>query len=377
MKILHTGDLHLDSAFCAENAQKAEERREAQRELLRRVFACAKEEQCDLMLIAGDLFDSRTVTPETATLTEKLLRESPCPVVIAPGNHDPYTEGSFYRACGKMQLPEHIYLFTSSELQCFELEELRTRVFGYAFSSPFLSTSPLAGAMLPAKDGWWHLFCAHADLSSPISRTAPVTEGDLLRADFDYAALGHIHKPPVLSSERIQYCGFAEGRSFDELGKGGVLIVTLAQGASPKIERKILGEVCYGVEELDMSAYHDEPSMIEAIQKAQQDAISQGITHLRLYLVGDADPDVLSWTLEKTNQEENSLRRCEVINLTIPVSDGEFLKKDMTIRGALYRELYPKLIDEDPAVRRRAARALRIGLCAIDGRNIPTEEEIE
>ena len=120
MKILHTGDLHLDSPFCANDSQTADERREAQRAILRRIFACAKEENCDLMLIAGDLFDGRYVTPETEALVLKLLRESDCPVVIAPGNHDPYAEGGFY-ATWQEKLPEHIYLFTSSELQCFEI----------------------------------------------------------------------------------------------------------------------------------------------------------------------------------------------------------------------------------------------------------------
>ncbi len=371
MKILHTGDLHLDSPFCSDDGARADEKRAAQRALLRRIFDCAKEEQCDLILMAGDLFDGRHTTPETASLTEQLLRESTCPVVIAPGNHDPYAEGSFYR---KASLPEHVYLFTSSELQCFEIEELHTRVFGYAFTSSFLAESPLAGATLPQKDGWRHLLCAHADLTSPISRTAPVTEGDIVRGGFDYAALGHIHKPPKLHDERIQYCGFAEGRSFDELGEGGVLIVTLEDGASPKIERKILSETCYAISELDLTAYSDEASMLGAIEDAVNTSIEKGVTHLRLYLVGNADPEILSFALEKANSNDGNLTLLEVQNLTIPVSDGNFLKNDITIRGALYRTLYPKLTDEDPVVRRRAAKALQIGLCAIDGRSIPTEE---
>ena len=373
MKILHTGDLHLDSAFCSDDAKNSDLRREEQRALLRRVFACAKEEACDLILVAGDLFDSRYVTPETAALTESLLRESSCPVVLAPGNHDPYAEGGFYHSYQKKTMPEHVYLFTSNELQCFEIEELHTRVFGYAFTSAFLSTSPLGGATLPEKDGWTHLFCAHADLTSPISRTAPVTEGDLIRAGFDSAALGHLHRPPVIDSERIRYCGFAEGRSFDELGEGGVLIVTLEEGKEPVAERKILSQKCYAIEELDVSTCADEAAMRSAMERTVQNAANRGVTHLRLYLVGDADPEILSNVLGETNQEEG-LALCELHNLTVPLADGGFLKNDMTIRGAFYRALYPKLTDDDPAVRRRAAKALRIGLCAIDGRAIPTEE---
>lgn len=371
MKILHTGDLHLDSPFCSDAGAKADEKRDAQRALLRRVFACAKEEKCDLILIAGDLFDGRHTTPETASLVQKLLRESECPVVIAPGNHDPYAEGSFYQ---RAELPESVYLFTSNELQCFEIEELRTRVFGYAFTSSFLSESPLAGASIPEKEGWCHLLCAHADLTSPISRTAPVTEGDILRGGFDYAALGHIHKPPKLHDTRIQYCGFAEGRSFDELLEGGVLIVTLEEGALPMVERKILSKLCYAIEELDLTACSDEVSMSDAIEQCIQSSCQRGVTHLRIYLNGSADPELLSLALAKTNQEERDLALLEIQNLTIPVADGSFLKNDVTLRGALYRTLYPKLTDEDPVVRRRATKALQIGLCAIDGRAIPTEE---
>ena len=68
MRILHTGDLHLDSPFCAYGQKDADKQREAGRELLRRIFDCAKDEKCEMILIAGDLFDSRFVTPESAEL---------------------------------------------------------------------------------------------------------------------------------------------------------------------------------------------------------------------------------------------------------------------------------------------------------------------
>ena len=55
MRILHTGDLHLDSPFCAYGQKDAEKQREAGRELLRRIFDCAKDEKCEMILIAGDL----------------------------------------------------------------------------------------------------------------------------------------------------------------------------------------------------------------------------------------------------------------------------------------------------------------------------------
>ena len=68
MKLLHTGDLHLDSAFCAYGQRDAEAQRARSRELLARIFELADDRACDMILIAGDLFDSRFVAPESAEL---------------------------------------------------------------------------------------------------------------------------------------------------------------------------------------------------------------------------------------------------------------------------------------------------------------------
>jgi hypothetical protein len=60
----------------------------------------------------------------------------------------------------------------------------------------------------------------------------------------------------------------------------------------------------------------------------------------------------------------------EIIDDTMPAIDGEYLARDTTLRGELYRTLLPKLSSEDGNERKLAARALRIGLAAIDGKNI-------
>ena len=372
MKLLHTGDLHLDSPFRGDGAVGSDVRRESQRKVLCRVFALAKAEQCDLILIAGDLFDTRYVTPETETLLRRLLSESACPVVIAPGNHDPYTEGSLYKKGG---FGDHVYIFSSQELQCFELGELGVRVLGYAFTSPFLGNSPLNGATLPEKEGYFHLLCAHADLTSPISRTAPVTEGDILRAGIDYAALGHIHRPPVIKGSTIRYCGIPQGRSFDETGDGGVLLVTLREGEKPAIEWRQISEERYLAEELALDSFADAEQVRETIGNLTARLGATAGTHLRLHLTGMVSEELIKEVLANTNSMKNGLASLELQDLTIPYADGEYLSRDVTLRGALYRALYPKLIDGDPALRRRALRALRIGLSAIDGRSIPTEEE--
>ena len=125
-----------------------------------------------------------------------------------------------------------------------------------------------------------------------------------------------------------------------------------------------------------MSDCQEAEELVTMIISAAEHALSEGTTHLRLYLTGSFDPDLMSEVLQKivAANQKTKLTALDLQNLTVPIADGNALKNDPTLRGAFYRELYPKLIDEDPAVRRRAAKALQLGLCAIDGRAIPTEE---
>ncbi|MBR2292968.1 MAG: DNA repair exonuclease [Clostridia bacterium] len=371
MKLLHTGDLHLDSAFSGKGTLLADRRREAQRRLLERIVRLAEEEACDMILIAGDLFDGKYVTPETAELACRLFGETKRPIVIAPGNHDPYVKGSFYQTA---ELPENVYVFSASELQCFFFEEWNLSVYGYAFLSAAITESPLnQGAIEPKGEGL-RVFCAHADLTSPVSRYAPVTEGDLLQNGFDYAALGHVHNSSEIEEKvdpSIRYCGFAEGRSFDELGEGGVLIVTLEQGEPARVERKCLSETRYLAEEVDLSGCGEAEEIRQRIAQAVSRFDGEKETHMRLSLVGTADAALLGDMDRLAEEVKGSLASLELKDLTVPVADGNALSKDVTLRGALYKSLYAGLIAEDPAVRRRSALALQIGLAAIDNRKIP------
>ena len=88
LKLIHAADLHLDSPFAGLRPERAAQRRREQRKLLERLAALAAEKQADLVLLAGDLLDGGTVYQETAAALAAALGAMPCPVLIAPGNHD-------------------------------------------------------------------------------------------------------------------------------------------------------------------------------------------------------------------------------------------------------------------------------------------------
>ena len=95
-KILHTADLHLDSAFTALPEEKARLRRQEARQLTDRLVDYANDHGVELLLLAGDLFDSDQLYGQTAQELARSLARFRGHAVIAPGNHDFYAASSPY-----------------------------------------------------------------------------------------------------------------------------------------------------------------------------------------------------------------------------------------------------------------------------------------
>ena len=366
MKFLHTADLHLDSAFCGMGAMGAERCRERQRALLSRIFELADTEKCDMILIAGDLFDTVYVTPETKQLCLELFSRFAKPIVIAPGNHDPLVNGGFYKSAA---LPENVYVFSSGELQYFDFPELDTTVAGYAFTAAAMPKDPLADEPITREEnGELLLLCAHADLDIPTSRYAPVLLSDITRHGFDYAALGHVHNPSYIS-DTVRYSGFPEGRSFDEEGDGGVYTVTLDGVSAPEVVRHVLSEVRYIRTELSVDGMATADDITAAIEQIILSHTGTGIVHMRLELVGVIPPAALPDLAAIEEKEREGLGSLELTDATLCIPDADYLEKDTTLRGEFYRTLRPKLYSDDREERLCALRALQIGLSAIEGKS--------
>src|SRR5260370_38298951 len=84
MKILHTGDWHVGKVL------KGRDRHGEHAAALGSIVTAAREEDADIVLIAGDLFDTAAPTPPAQGLVMRTLlalREDGRQVVATPGNH--------------------------------------------------------------------------------------------------------------------------------------------------------------------------------------------------------------------------------------------------------------------------------------------------
>ncbi|MBQ8173991.1 MAG: DNA repair exonuclease [Clostridia bacterium] len=374
IRILHTGDIHLDSPFSRLRPEKSEARRREMRATFSRMMALIREREVDIVLIAGDLFDSEFVTSVTAALLAKEMEAcGSCRFFISPGNHDPYVGGGLY-ALGR--LPKNVTVFSSEELTAVPVPACNTNVYGWAFTSARYEGMPLSGKRAK-KDGSLTLVCGHADIGVPLTKYADVPISDIAAFGAHYAAFAHRHIPtPVTDAGNgalYAYCGCMEGRSFDEPGIGGAYLVTaIPDGEDWRIEteRAPLAQSRYEVLSLDLTGVDTAAEIARRIRAAVEENGYGEDTFLRVIFTGATPPDFA--VPAAADGSALGLYELELVDHTTPTFDAAFLEKDMTVRGELYRSLLPRLTEGSPEERAAAARALRMGLAALAGNDVTT-----
>lgn len=371
LKILHTGDIHLDCPFSSLDTKQAEIRRNELRAAFTSMMMYARMNQVNLILVAGDLFDNRFATRETIALIKSEFEKMSCPIVITPGNHDFAGEKSVWR---KNVFSSNVHVFTEETLDSVTFDEINTTVYGYAFTSSQMTAAPFEG--LRVEDpGKINILLAHCDMVSGSSTDCPVTKSMIEEFGCDYAALGHIHNPPAVGKDnRYAYCGCLEGRGFDELGLKGAIMLEIDKPDSAslgevRLKRVRFSKRRYESDELSVEGAETQADICErirehiAFQKYGEDTI------LRLKLTGIVSPSLVI-NASEIAAKGFGLFSVKITDGTTPIPDGGVLMNDTSFYGELYRVLQPQLESSDEREREVALRAFRYAVAAVEGESI-------
>lgn len=361
LKLLHAGDFHLDTPFRSLPPGEARRRRQEQRRALDDLRDLAVSEQVDLALLAGDLFDAQTIYPETVEALSAALGQFPCPVCIAPGNHDPFTDRSPYNT---HIWPDNVHIFSSEAVAALPFPQLGVRVYGCAFAAPVREDDPLAGFQA-AQDGLVNLGVFHTQVGKQ-NPYAPIDPASLAASGLAYAALGHVHQvtPPDRSaSTPWAYCGCLMGRGFDEVGDKGAAIVTLDGGKVTDWRLIPLAKSRYLLLDVDVTGRDSAAALLDALGESHLE------DYCRVTLKGEAA------ALELNLLADAARGRCRALELrdeTVLPLDTWARADETTLTGLFLQEIREQLQAEaDPDAQRRLRLALRYGLAALEGREAP------
>ena len=235
MKLIHLSDLHIGKRVNEISMI------EDQEYILTQIIRIIDEENADAILIAGDVYDKSIPSAEAVTLFDDFLfrlAKRKIPVLIISGNHDSPERLAF----GNRLMEEsgiHISPVYDGTVTSVTLSDAHGDVVFYLlpFLKPahvkrFFPEEPIesytdacrtAVEKMAIDTGkrnilLTHQFVTGADTCE--SEELHVGGSDNVDAsvfrNFDYVALGHIHGPQNIGSNRIRYCGTPLKYSFSE-----------------------------------------------------------------------------------------------------------------------------------------------------------------
>ena len=255
MKILHLGDLHLGKRVNEISMI------EDQKFILDQIVTLVKEEKIDVILLCGDIYDKAIPTIEAIHLLDEFLEELSdlkVKVLMISGNHDSAERLSFG---AKLFESSDIYISQvyDGEMKRIVLKDQYGPISVYLL--PFLKPAAVRHALQRDDINTYeegvmaalqeceidttqrnvlvaHQFVTGADRSD--SEETWVGGLDNVSAevfkDFDYVALGHIHRSQKMGRETLRYSGTPLKYSFSEADhKKSVTIVELLEKGNVRV----------------------------------------------------------------------------------------------------------------------------------------------
>lgn len=283
LKILHSADWHLDSPFNGFSEKQRQFLKREQRKLSGKITDLCLREDCDMMLLAGDLFDGEP-SRETVEIVKEELARCGVPVLIAPGNHDFYGANSLWQ---QETWPENVFIFTG-DLESVIIQGLQCRIYGAAFQS--MDCPGLLEDFRAQGDEKYRVAVLHGDPLQRNSPYNPITNTQVRGSGLNYLALGHVHKAGAFRSGATMcaWPGCPMGRGWDETGDKGVCIVNVDE------------EVSVRAVSVQTVRFYDLTVDVEGNAEAAVEAVlpaASGDDFYRITLTGTGDVDLQ--TLQK------------------------------------------------------------------------------
>jgi DNA repair protein SbcD/Mre11 len=357
LRLLHTADVHLGARH-ADLGDQAAAQRERQFTAFVATADLALAERVDLLLIAGDLFDSN-VQPrrsvERAAAQLRRLVEARIRTVLVPGTHDVYDRASIYRAYDLAAMSgavgSDLVTVLDPDHPDVHLPALDVVVHGRCFATKRAPQSPLKG-LDAAKDkrATWHVGLLHAAVAIP-DRTdgdeVVITTDEIAASHLDYLALGHWHSTvqDKAGGTIYAYSGAPEAVAIDQDRAGNVLLVSLEQKGAKRevtVEARKVGRTRFEKVELDAAGIASQPAFVSALAaRADPDLV------LAVQLIG-VRPDVLDLIPEEVETElADRFLKVRIRDRSIaPLPEGPVASPD-TVLGALIHDLESQIAEAE------------------------------
>lgn len=313
---IHTADLHLDSPFkglANTPIQLFQEIKESTFLAFEKLITTAIDKNVDFILITGDLFDNEKQSLKAQIRLKRAferLQEKQINVYLSYGNHD-FINGNIHHVA----YPDNVYIFLDDTVRSFVFEKEGkplAAITGFSYVNRAIKENKMSEYKIQHPEAAFQIAMLHGSIQGNEEHDtyAPFQISDLTAKEFDYWALGHIHKREVLKEDPlIVYPGNIQGRHRKETGEKGCYYVELSP-ANQEMEFISLQNILFTPIKIDVSECTKAYQLENIIQEVLSEERGNGPELLDVTLY--ANHDLLrDW--QATGQLEEMI---EVINET-------------------------------------------------------------
>ncbi len=366
VKILHCADVHIGSAESSLGTI-AESRRAETLITFEKIINLAKDSNIDILLIAGDLFNSNSIEKSFVDRVFECFSSIPdIKIVYAAGNHDPLNSDSPFK---RESLPDNLFVLDTKD--CFvEFSDLNTRVYGKSFKEVYMQG--VHRFSLNADDNYINLMCIHGEIRSDLGSDYNSITSDFIKSsNMDYIALGHVHKRSEIGKigdTYVSYPGCPEGQGFDELGEKGVYIGEISKDDCA-LQFVPVAKRMHLAENIDISGLSSSNEIAEYILKTLKTKYPENYADnlYKIILIGAIGDEVNLSLSEIATRLNDCLYFAKLRDKTEIKLDFEALSHEKTLKGIFVKNMLSRIESADENQKEILTHALNIGIKAFSG----------
>ena len=350
MRFIHCADIHLDSVMKNLKEGKAKERKDELRLSFEKMIVAARENGVKAIIIAGDMFDSKTVSTKTKNYITDLFAEySDIDFLYLSGNHD--EQNIMTGICEKLN---NVYFLSENPI-----------VYDNICIYGFKPTSESSYDALTFDKNNVNIVVMHGQVDDYNCSKDYVNLKKLKGKNIDYLALGHIH---YFSEYRLDergvavYSGCLEGRGFDEIGQKGFVALEVKDNkinySFNAFSRRVLYEI-----KVDITNKQTVKEIDNEIISSVKDIDAGNL--VKVVLCGNVNVETEKDIEHFEKILNDRFYFAKVKDETKLLSDIEKVKNDISLKGE-----FVKRVLESNLTQESKERIIRFGIKALNGEEI-------
>jgi DNA repair exonuclease SbcCD nuclease subunit len=229
--VVHSSDLHVDHDYTARlhggDGTAG----------LACVLTAARGAAADVVILAGDTFDSHRVPLELVERAASVMADAALPIVVLPGNHDPAVTEAVYRS-GALAAMKNLHVLGVTHEDAVIFEALSLEIWGRAHRDydDMIPFDPARSR--PARRTRWQIAVAHGHYEPVPDRSVGprpswlIGDDEIAATGADYVALGHWNRAIRVGNGTVPafYSGSPEYA-------GTINVVHMSEGSGVTVSR--------------------------------------------------------------------------------------------------------------------------------------------